>query len=158
MRRFGIAVVAAAALLLGGCAAMTPRAVSAFRVQTVAPDTFILTARVYPRQSRDEVRREVLVRAARETVARGFDWFVMKRSSLAGAAPEPAAEGVPADVLALRVYRRGGMGPLRPHRLNTSPRPRDFQVQMFRGDKPAGAEGFVARDVIASLAPPAKGR
>ena len=148
-----IATALGAALLLAGCAAMTPRAVSTFHVQTVAPDTFILTARVYPRSSRDEVRREVLVRAARETLARGYDWFVLKRSNLADAVPDPAAEGSSTDALALRPGRRG-FGAMRARRMNASPRPRDFQVQMFRGDKPAGAQGFVARDVMASLAPP----
>jgi|GEM_PF-5322910 len=147
-----IAMSLAGALLLAGCAAMAPHAVSSFHVQTVAPDTFILTARVYPRSSRDEVRREVLVRAARETLARGYDWFVLKRSSLAEAVPEPAAEGAPQEAMALR-YGRRGFGGMRARRA-ASPRPRDFQVQMFHGPKPAGAEGFVAADVIASLAPP----
>jgi hypothetical protein len=155
MRKLVTAAALGAAILLGGCAAMTPHAVSTFHVQTVAPDSFILTARVYPRSSRDEVRREVLVRAARETLARGFDWYVLKRSSLAEAAPEPAAEGVPEEALGLRPYGRRGFGGMRPRRA-TTPRPRDFQVQMFHGDKPAGTEGFVARDVIASLAPAAK--
>ena len=145
--------IAAALLLLGGCASMQAHAVSSFRVQVVAPDSFILTARVYPRSPRDEVRREVLVRAARETLARGYDWFVLKRSNLADAAPDPAAEGSSTDALALRPGRRG-FGAMRARRMNASPRPRDFQVQMFRGDKPAGAQGFVARDVMASLAPP----
>jgi hypothetical protein len=154
MRRPVAAAMLGTALLLGGCAAMAPRAVSTFRVQTVAPDTFILTAKVYPRSSRDEVRREVLVRAARETLARGYDWFVLKRSSLAEAAPEPSAEGAPADLLALR-YGRRGFGGMRPRRA-TTPRPRDFQVQMFHGAKPAGTQGFLARDVLASLAPPPK--
>jgi hypothetical protein len=145
-----------AAMLLGGCAAMTPRAVSTFQVQTVAPDTFILTAKVYPRSARDEVRREVLVRAARETLARGYDWFVLKRSSLAEGTPEPSAEAPPPEALALRAGGRRGFGAMRMRRGSTSPRPRDFQVQMFHGDKPGGTQGFVARDVIASLAPPAK--
>lgn len=146
-----------AAALLGGCT-MTPHAVSGFKVQAVASDTFILTARVYPRQSRDEVRREVLVRAAQETLARGFDWFTLRRSNLADAAPEPSAEGVPAGALGLRTYRRGGFGRRRFARANNGPRPRDFQVQMFHGDKPAGAQGFVAREVVASLMPPPKPR
>jgi hypothetical protein len=156
MRRSVTAILGAALLLLGGCAAMTPRAVSSFKVQTVAPDSFILTARVYPRQSRDEVRREVLVRAAQETLARGFDWFTLKRSGLAEAAPEPAVEDTPREALALRFYRARGFGYRRLARRNNSPRPRDFQVQMFRGDKPAGTQGFVARDVVATLAPPPK--
>jgi len=154
MLRLVTAAALGAAVLLGGCEAMTPHAVSSFHVQTVAPDTFLLTARVYPRSSRDEVRREVLVRAARETLARGYDWFVLKRSSLADAAPEPAAEGTPDEALALR-YGRRGLGAMRPRRA-ASPRPRDFQVQMFHGDKPAGTQGFVARDTLASLAPPSK--
>jgi hypothetical protein len=156
MRRLLTTTMVGAALVLAGCAAMTPRAVSGFRVQTVAPDSFILTARIYPRSSRDEVRREVLVRAARETLARGYDWFVLKRSSLADAAPEPAVEAPPEEALALRAYGRRGFGGMRARRLNTSPRPRDFQVQMFHGDKPAGTQGFVARDVVASLSPPPK--
>jgi hypothetical protein len=161
MRKLVTAGMLAAALLLGGCAAMTPHAVSSFKVQTVAPDSFILTARVYPRRARDEVRREVLVRAAQETLARGFDWYVLKRSNLAEALPGPAAEGAPETALALAPYGRrgfGGMGMRRFRRANNSPRPRDFQVQMFHGDKPAGTQGFVARDVIASLAPPPKSR
>jgi hypothetical protein len=157
MRKLLIAAGLGAALLLGGCAT-TPHAVSSFRVQTVAPDSFILTARVYPRKSRDEVRREVLVRAARETLARGFDWFTLKRSgALADAAPEPAAEGAPAEALGLRFYGRR-FGGMRMRRANNGPRPRDFQVQMFHGDKPAGVTGFVARDVVATMAPPPKPR
>jgi hypothetical protein len=149
-----MAAIAAGTLLAAGCA-MSPHAVSSFRVHSVAPDSFILTARVYPRQSRDEVRREVLVRAAQETLARGYDWFVLKRSSLADAAPEPAAEGAPAEALGLRVYRvRTFVGMRRYGR--AGPRPRDFQVQMFHGPKPAGTLGFVARDVVATLAPPPK--
>jgi len=155
MRGSILAALLAAGLALGACAT-NPHAVSSFRVQTVAPDSFILTARVYPRQSRDEVRREVLVRAAQETLARGFDWFSLKRSNLAEAAPEPAPEGAPADALGLRRYGRTGWGGggMRRLRRNDGPRPRDFQVQMFHGEKPAGAQGFVARDVVASLAPP----
>jgi hypothetical protein len=157
MRISSIAAAFAAALLVAGCAAMAPQAVSSFRVQAVAADGFILTARVRPRQSRDEVRREVLVRAAQETVARGFDWFTLKRSSLADAAPDPAAEGTPAEALALRPYGRlGARGLRRFPRGNASPRPRDFQVQMFHGEKPAGTQGFVARNVLATLSPPPK--
>jgi hypothetical protein len=154
MRKLMTAAALGAAILLSGCSAMTPHAVSTFHVQTVAPDTFILTARVYPRSSRDEVRREVLVRAARETLARGFDWFVLKRSSLADAVPEPAAEAPPGEAPALRASGRRGFGGIRARRLGSTPRPRDFQVQMFHGDKPAGAQGFVAREVLSSLAPP----
>jgi hypothetical protein len=157
MRRIVIAGLAAATLLLSACGTMASHAVSSFRVQTVAPDSFILTARVYPRQSRDEVRREVLVRAAQETLARGYDWYVMKRSNLAEAAPEPASEAGPADALALRPYGRFGPRSFRRMPASRSPRPRDFQIQMFHGDKPAGAQGFVARQVIASLSPPPKG-
>ena len=156
MRRWTIAAVVGATLLLGACAA--PTAVSSFRVQTVAPDTFILTAKVYPRQSRDEVRREVLVRAAKETLARGYDWFVLKRSALSEAAPEPAMEGAPADALGLRAWGRWGARAWPRPRASHSPRPRDFQVQMFRGEKPAGTAGFVAREVVATLSPPAKPR
>lgn len=156
MRRLVTGAMLGAALLLGGCAAMAPRAVSTFRVQTVAPDTFILTAKVYPRSARDEVRREVLVRAARETLARGYDWFVLKRSSLAEAAPAPSAEPAPLEALALRPGGRRGFGAMRMGRGSTTPRPRDFQVQMFHGEKPGGTQGFVARDVVATLAPPPK--
>lgn len=156
MRRMIVAGLAAATLLLSACGTLASHAVSSFKVQTVAPDSFILTARVYPRWSRDEVRREVLVRAARETLARGYDWYVLKRSNLAEAAPEPAAEGVTADALALRPYGRLGGRGFRRMGASRSPRPRDFQVQMFHGEKPAGAQGFVARQVIASLSPPPK--
>jgi hypothetical protein len=160
MRRRLPGVMLAAALLLAGCASMAPHAVSSFRVHAVAADTFILTARVTPRHSRDEVRREVLVRAAQETLARGFDWFTMKRSNLAEAVPDPAAEGAPAEALAVQRFRRwgGGGGFRRYSRASRSPRPRDFQVQMFHGAKPAGVEGFVARDVVATLAPPPRPR
>ncbi|HMC92483.1 MAG TPA: hypothetical protein VKI45_08495 [Allosphingosinicella sp.] len=156
MRNVVIAGLGTGLLLLSACGTMASHAVSGFKVQTVAPDSFILTARVYPRQSRDEVRREVLVRAAQETLARGYDWYVLKRSNLAESAPEPGAETAPADALGLRPYGRWGGRSFRRVPASRSPRPRDFQVQMFRGDKPAGAQGFVARAVIASLSPPPK--
>jgi hypothetical protein len=79
---------------------------------------------------------------------------VLKRSNLADAAPAPAAEEAPVEALALRGFRRPGyVGMRRFSRPSYSPRPRDFEVHMYRGEKPAGTQGFVARNLIATLAP-----
>jgi hypothetical protein len=136
-----------ALLLLAGCAT---HYVSSFHVRPVAADSFILTARLNPRPSRDQVMKEVLVRAAQETVARGFDWFTLRRLNLASV--EPAAEDV-SDGLALRSYggRMRPYGWRRGYRPARAPKPRDYEVRMFHGDKPVGTAGFVARDLLQTV-------
>jgi hypothetical protein len=145
-----LALVAA----LGGCTTAGIRRAPAVTARQVSADTVLLKVRFRRGSGREAVRDQVLQQAARETIARGYDWFTIRNFALHVSEAEQryVPDGVHAYRIGMRVrgYRRFSRAP----RYRSEWREREYTVQMFKGPKPTSASGFVASEILSYLAPP----
>ena len=132
MKLSRIALLAAAALSL--CACATPYGAGDVSASQIDPATLQITGRADAHTEAETVERYVLMRAAEETIERGFDLFLM--------VPSPDRETAIAWSSRSTAITSGKAG-------------ETMLVMMFHGEKPSNAPAnlYRASDIVGPIIP-----
>ena len=165
--RFGAIFGVGVTLLLAGC--QTPYQeqglLGGVHAQRLDSQTAVITAKGNAYTGATTVRLYAIRRAAEETLADGFDWFSIDGSqdiSRSGTIVHPGTytSNTTADVSAVGNTAYGTAtttGFSTPGSVQTYIKPgQEVVIHMFKGEKPSGSQGFVAREVLSYLVPPTK--